>query len=894
MAGVSDCWTCHSIKKMKMKTVIPLIITLCGACLFFACVKEPASVNQFVKEGIDVSVRLLVHLPKASALADPSEEEGSNVENTIKTVRVVAFVSAGSTSTTFPAGSLVCNQLHPSATPYVEQRLNSGIRDFYVIANEPSSLTSALQSVRSLDDLKALKIDYDKQTPSTDHPFVMYAMLSNQTILSSEQINTPQRLDVEVGRIAAKVRFNITLDQTKVRPSIAGKPLVIEAVQIHRIADATHIVENVAYTPVTTLRSNVYIPEIQTDPKNWTFTSTLYLMERGFSTPEDKADTTKTTFLIFYGDREGVKCRYRINIGNQIKPVDGDLDFTVSRNTLYDIKGTIVDMGETDGVDIKVDVLPWNKVSLTDENGVVPVITKTIEDFTPCDGRGEFNVALSENAQWRVFIDNPSQFKIIGKTTHTGTGDTGGAFNITPISFPKSGAISTKVQIVVNGQVVDESEVKTAAPHYNWHTISNGVNSLYVMDCNLGANSPQSPGCLYKYGSLIGTNYMTPSFTITPSATNPITTYLIKEWEQVDSYYRTSVIEVGSATSWAGIPFQSAGGAMEQKNNPCPKGWRVLQPTDFTDIINARLSAEPVKSYGNFNKGSVSGRILTDDEGNKQYFPVMHYRSTTGVLSPNGEITSGYYWLNNAQGQYFTSKTTSVGSLLAANGAYARCVAEPFNIKSQPLTPFKEATEIEITPITQDPWTITIQSGGDWLQFSESEIWGHMQSGSMSGSGFKRFYLQPTKNNTFSDRTATLFVTNGKAYQTYLVTQSLPSATLMFASANHSPGSNIATSLGNGARNTFELCTMTTNPEKYIAAQFCFNLTVQELGRTPSTYQEMTWYLPSIEELVQTQNGSLRHSSTVNRIYTHQCIASGAVQGSGNMYNSYLVRCICK
>lgn len=856
--------------------------------------------NQFVKEGLDVSVRLLVHLPESSALAAPSEEEGSNIENIIKTVRVIAFVSAGSTSTTFPDGSLVCNQLHPSATPYVEQRLNSGIRDFYVIANEPISLTSALQSVRSLGDLKALKIDYDKQTPSVDHPFVMYAMLPNQTILSSEQISTPQRLDVEVGRIAAKVRFHITLDQTKVRPSIAGKPLVIEAVQIHRIADATHIVENVAYTPVTTLRSNVYIPEIQTDPKNWTFTSTLYLMERGFSTPEDKADTTKTTFLIFYGDREGVKCRYRINIGNQIKPVDGDLDFTVSRNTLYDITGTIVDMGETDGVDIKIKVVPWNKVSLTDNNGVAPMITKNIEDFTPCSGRGEFTLALSENAQWRVFLDNPSEFRITGPSANTGTGDKGGVFNVLPRSFPKSDNISTKVQIVVNGQVVDESEVKTVTNvQYKSYVVGNSANSLYVMDRNLGAAAPQGPGCLYKYGSKIGTSYMTPSFAVTPSASNPIPTYEIKEWEQLSgNHFLTSETGVGSATSWEGIAYQN-GGVMTEANNPCPAGWRVLQPTDFTGIINAKLTAEAVKSYGTFAKESVSGRILTDNDGNKQYFPVMHYRNTTGVLSPNGSVTAGYYWLNNAQAQNINSTTgSSAGTLIANNGAFVRCVAEPFQIETSPIFPAKASYEIKITSLTQEPWNIRIKSNSKWLNLSESVVWGHAQVETIDGTGAKSLYLHMTMNVT-ANRTATLFLTNGKAHHTFLITQPYVnlelSAALQFAPSSHSPGVGIATSMDDGARNTFELCIMTSNPTQYAAANFCFDINRQVYGRDPKSPEETIYYLPSINELMTYHCQGLEHSSTVNGMHTYQRLTEcSSYNPLSSMANRYLVRCKSK
>lgn len=243
----------------------------------------------------------------------------------------------------------------------------TGTKDIYVVANETATLTPSLQAITSKATLFALLAD--EITGALSLPLVMTGSTLNVSVTEPN----PGHNDAQVTltRIAAKVSLNLKKGDA-----------VSEDVQITKVS----LLSNAGKTTLfpTTLATGTVAPQSYWDFTKtfltpWTLTSTpsanaelgeIYLYEN--ITGGDKTNATQLEIEALYNN---IPTTYRVYLNENVTsavnlgdPSSSETDpndhlYSLKRGHHYKVNGTIISMGEFDGLILATDVLPWKKLA---------------------------------------------------------------------------------------------------------------------------------------------------------------------------------------------------------------------------------------------------------------------------------------------------------------------------------------------------------------------------------------------------------------------------------------------------------------------------------------------------------------------------------------------------
>lgn len=266
-----------------------------------ACVNEEVlpSPGEQDKEMVTLSMEM----------TDRSGVPGSDSE--IKKVRFIAFDSRN--------GGFIYNTLFDNpATMPVKIKILSGTRDFYAITNEPSGQTAALNNVRSLEHLQAVRIPYDEVEQGTT--FVTFGSLSGKVI----KPKVANEITIRNYRLAVKIE--LTLNGKNFTPanevSFKNLPDAIPLFDVPHKCDA----DDRKTKTVTSLTT----PDAVSPGYVWTRTATIVLPSYIFDPETDISKAVRISTQI--GSAE---------IGEAIGHNISAKDYTLHRNTIYSLNAGV-------------------------------------------------------------------------------------------------------------------------------------------------------------------------------------------------------------------------------------------------------------------------------------------------------------------------------------------------------------------------------------------------------------------------------------------------------------------------------------------------------------------------------------------------------------------------
>lgn len=301
------------MQKNKNKSVkLFSTFLLLGSLLWcFGCTKE----QSFSENEEQKIVNLSMNLATRSGTGDAE----------IKNVRIIAFDSYN--------GGLVYNERidNPSSNPITIQLL-SGVRDIYVITNEPAGQSSRLANVRNLIELKELRIPIEDLKQG--ETFVTFGQALRQTIHSKGASNT---VEVPNRRLAIKVDLTVN-----------GKGFTqTNNVSFTNLPDAVPLFED-DYESVQKKTITADLTDTGISPAGyiWSKTATIVLPSYLFTPPSDEDKAARVEFMLGSGVISAA-------IGHDVSAEE----YTLHRNTIYALAAEI----GPDNLVINASVRNWDE-----------------------------------------------------------------------------------------------------------------------------------------------------------------------------------------------------------------------------------------------------------------------------------------------------------------------------------------------------------------------------------------------------------------------------------------------------------------------------------------------------------------------------------------------------
>ncbi|MBF6598466.1 MAG: hypothetical protein ITF98_09625 [Fermentimonas sp.] len=299
----------------------------------------------------------------------------------------------------------------------------TGTKNIYVVANETSELSTKLASVTSESGLAGLMAQIISAPLST--PLIMTGSTPG-VVVGVEEGSNSNNTSVMLTRVAAKISLKFKKD-TDADVSITKVSLLNNA-------------------GVTTIWDNGVL---NNGDDNWEWNHNLltplvlgstslgiegqesiYLYEN--LTNGDKNKATRLEVEALYN---GVPTKYRVYINENITlpgsgisgdPTSSETDpssllYSIKRNHHYQLNGTIIDMGEFDGLTLTTNVLPWDMLqsSISFERKFTISPTPTLENRTytvDSSGKVEFTFKLTSpiDASWVANLTDIANFELVG------------------------------------------------------------------------------------------------------------------------------------------------------------------------------------------------------------------------------------------------------------------------------------------------------------------------------------------------------------------------------------------------------------------------------------------------------------------------------------------------
>ena len=341
----------------------------------------------------------------------------------------------------------------------------TGTKDIYVVANETPTLTPLLQPITTKAALFSLLADEITTSPAL--PLVMTGSALNVSVI--EQIE-PARNEAQVTltRVAAKVSLQLKKGD-----------LVDNDVQITKVSLLSNAGKTTLFpTPPSTA---------SVAPQSyWNFTKTLtpWVLNSTLSANTELGniylyenitggDKTKATQLEIEALYNNIPTTYRVylneNVNSIVDPGDPNSSVTTPSDHLYSLRrghhyavnGTIVSMGEFDGLTHSTNVLPWellqSEVLFERVYVISPHPTVANHTFTAINTTDmvTFNFRLSNpiGATWVAQLSNPIDFEFSTSGGAVSSGEVGTEYTISikPRNAQGSTERDTEFYITIGG-----------------------------------------------------------------------------------------------------------------------------------------------------------------------------------------------------------------------------------------------------------------------------------------------------------------------------------------------------------------------------------------------------------------------------------------------------------
>lgn len=418
---------------------------------------------------------------RAQGAAPSINTDNTDHEDRVGTVRLLAFLRA--------TGEMKHNQLYNLAqlnnTPVA---MKPGTYDFYFVANEAPTMTTALNAVRNRDDLYQTdvltQIPYgDVATKPGANAFLMTAIVENQTVNTGHLRNNPLRLSVNLIRVLAKVTLTVRrYDKKNNREGQTeqNQDLRLKSIVVNNIPSTYSLFPpRAAYAGTMKTASQNLDLTAANYTRNAVYTASFYLPEYlRASTAQQAGNTSVTLTYSKHGidrTRTAVIDHVATQTADTYKPANWSSlsRYSVVRNTNYGLTVNLIGW-EEEAIALNWEILPWNKVTslkdftqihIVNLNGeianqegietnpgsnIIMMHTGSTQQLTL-----RFKALAPHGAVWRFMITNTLDFELTGTPGITGiVGDYEITLTVRALK-PWRGTIrSTELYLTINGQEV--------------------------------------------------------------------------------------------------------------------------------------------------------------------------------------------------------------------------------------------------------------------------------------------------------------------------------------------------------------------------------------------------------------------------------------------------------
>lgn len=238
----------------------------------------------------------------------------------------------------------------------------------YLIANETSSMSTDLNSMRSLQQVRNYIVTSADYSGYTESNLTLFA--ENTIKVKENPANTSQGLvSIDNGATWSNY-YTANLKRIMAKVSLKLKTNATDDIRIIQVL-VKHIPKhfylgNIPYTEVISEYENIQAVLLPTTPYKLTSTSIdmfkdFFIRESRF-TPVDNRDMS--TYLLVEASFNSVTNLYKIPLGTPQGgvPTAPIVDYNIYKGNHYVVDGIINNRGEFDN-EFTVSVLPWNKVS---------------------------------------------------------------------------------------------------------------------------------------------------------------------------------------------------------------------------------------------------------------------------------------------------------------------------------------------------------------------------------------------------------------------------------------------------------------------------------------------------------------------------------------------------
>lgn len=303
---------------------------------------------------------------------------GEGTENEIADLRMIDFCSDGKVYNWM----LYNNGMSGVGLSDIAMALPVGTHKMYFIANGEARgglLSKALAGVANENELSDIMISYKeslRDAESLSTPLLMTCEM--EKTWGNEAMGTVVVLSVELIHTCVKVSYELKFDNSDVSAEeLRGKHFQLTSLQFKNLAQSSDLWSSSSFTgdPVEAAAQTI-INDGQFAQDTWTYTGVAYIPEYIYES------ITSYSYLEIIGKVIGsrINSTYRVQLTGTTANPD---ELITPRGTEYLIAGQIKGLGERDGIEAKVTVVPWTTKSVSVSTGEYRLdVSKTIFDIT--------------------------------------------------------------------------------------------------------------------------------------------------------------------------------------------------------------------------------------------------------------------------------------------------------------------------------------------------------------------------------------------------------------------------------------------------------------------------------------------------------------------------------